>query len=286
MQWIEITVNTDPLFTEAVTAVVLDLGSNGVIDDNPGQIRAYFPADEYDEALVNERIIRALQDFLSGFPGGPFPIFTVSQQEVEEEDWATAWKQYYHATRIGERLVIVPSWEEYLPLEKDLVIKLDPGMAFGTGTHSSTSLALMLLEKYLQPGSLVLDLGTGSGILSIAARKLGAKRAIGLDIDPVAIRVAKENVAENSLNEIELYVSDIRDFQSVSEFDLVIANLTAGIILANGSEIAKFAKNLILSGIIVEKWPMVEEFFLSLGYRVREVHTENDWLAACLTREF
>lgn len=201
---------------------------------------------------------------------------------VKEEDWAGSWKKYYKPLRIGERLVVVPAWEKYDEKEGDLILKMDPGMAFGTGTHETTRLVAMLIEKYVQQGDVCLDLGTGSGILAIAASRLGAKSVNAYDIDPVAVRVAGENVKDNGITNIVCGKSDL--FFGVEEktYDLICANIVADIIIRMLPDVEKFLKPggiLITSGIIDERASEVLEASKSTPLVHIETREEKNWCA-------
>ena len=152
---------------------------------------------------------------------------------VNEEDWANSWKQYYKPIRIGEKIVICPAWERYTPAEGEIVIRMDPGMAFGTGTHETTRLVIRLLEKYTKPGCRMLDVGTGTGILAICASRLGADTCRAYDIDPTAVRVARENIKDSGLDNVTCDQSDLLKQVSLEDgaYDLVCANIVADIII-------------------------------------------------------
>ncbi len=201
---------------------------------------------------------------------------------VKEEDWAGAWKKYYKPLRIGERLVVVPAWEKYDAKEGDLILKMDPGMAFGTGTHETTRLVAMLIEKYVKENDVCLDLGTGSGILAIAASKLGAKSVNAYDIDPVAVRVANENVNDNGITNITCGRSDL--FAGVEEktYDLICANIVADIIIRMLPDVEKFLKPggiLITSGIIEERAEEVLKAAENTPLEYVEMKEEKSWCA-------
>ena len=173
-----------------------------------------------------------------------------------EEDWADSWKQYYKPIKIGKRLVVVPMWEKYDAKNGEIIVKMDPGMAFGTGTHETTRLCATLLEDYVDNNSVMLDVGTGSGILAICASKLGAKECYAYDIDPVAVRVARENVRDNDVDNIECEVSDLLKGVSPKKYDVITANIVADIIIRMLPDIGKFMHEktvLVISGIIDER---------------------------------
>jgi ribosomal protein L11 methyltransferase len=203
---------------------------------------------------------------------------------VDEEEWSTAWKKYYHPIKVGEKLVIVPMWEKYQPEQGEIIVCMDPGMAFGTGTHETTRLVCGLIEKYMAPGMRVLDVGTGSGILSICAAKLGAAECCAYDIDPVAVKVARENVKDNNLTNITCGVSDLlRDVdQSGGQFDFAVANIVADIIIRMSGDVGGYLKKgayLITSGIIERYADDVRSAMESNGFSLVETKTENDWVA-------
>lgn len=203
---------------------------------------------------------------------------------VDEEEWSTAWKKYYHPIKVGERLTIVPKWEEYSESDGDIVVRMDPGMAFGTGTHETTRLVCGLIEKYLTPGQRVLDVGTGSGILSICASKLGAAECFACDIDPVAVRVARENAADNSCENIRCEVSDLLMNVDLSrgKYDFAVANIVADIIIRMSDSIGDYLKTgayLITSGIIDIYADEVINALVAKGFTHIETRTEADWNA-------
>ena len=203
---------------------------------------------------------------------------------VDEEEWSTAWNKYYHPIKVGEKLVIVPMWEKYDPAPGEIIVRMDPGMAFGTGTHETTRLVCGLIEKYLVPGQRMLDVGTGSGILAICASKLGAKECFAYDIDPVAVRVARENVKDNDLDNITCGVSDLLADVDLSggQFDFAVANIVADIIVRMSDDIGNYIKDgayLICSGIIERYEPDVRAAMERNGFDVVETAKESDWVA-------
>lgn len=198
---------------------------------------------------------------------------------VEQEDWQNAWKQYYHAMEIGRRLAIVPGWETY---ETDrTVITMDPGMAFGTGTHETTSLCLETLDELVKGGERVLDIGTGSGILAIAALKLGAARAEGVDIDPMCVRTAGENAQRNGVaDRFTVLVGDLSDKAS-GTYDLITANIVAAAILSLAPAVPALMKDggrFIASGIIDERREEVLAGLEAAGLRPLEVKEKRGWV--------
>ena len=201
---------------------------------------------------------------------------------VNEEDWANSWKAYYKPIKIGEKIVICPAWERYTPAEGEIVIRMDPGMAFGTGTHETTRLVIRLLEKYTKEGQLMLDVGTGTGILAICASRLGARFCRAYDIDPTAVRVARENIKDSGLENVTCDQSDLLKQVSLEDgpYDLVSANIVADIIIRMTPDVGRYMKEdavLLASGIIAERCDDVVECFEKNGFKVVEKLTDNDW---------
>lgn len=245
-------------------------------DKTIASVSVFIPADEdagRDVAFIRDRMSA------EGIEGRLEVI------GVSENDWANSWKSYYKPQKIGERIVVVPQWENYEPAAWDVVVTMDPGMAFGTGTHETTRLVIGLLDKYVTPGCRVLDVGCGSGILAICAAKLGAGICRAYDIDPTAIRVADENIALNSVSDIvDCYVSDLLDGVSLQGggYDLVCANIVADIIIRMAPDVPAFMKEngvLLASGIISERAADVEEALVKHGMYVAERAEDNGWCA-------
>ena len=204
--WLEASVQVDGEAAEAVTEVFNRYGRGGAVlstdfDDDSGDaavvtVKTYLSLDE-EGRKTRRRIEEALWHLSQIYPLPP-PQF----RELTENDWANAWKKHYHVLRVGQRIVIKPRWQEYEPRPDDIVIELDPGMAFGTGLHPTTRMCLQALEEHLEPGARVLDLGTGSGILAIAAAKLGAGSVLALDNDPLAVKAVRANVQSNGVQDL------------------------------------------------------------------------------------
>lgn len=207
----------------------------------------------------------------------------VEARMVDDEDWKDRWKEYFKPVRITERLVIKPSWESFEDRQEgDVIIELDPGMAFGTGTHETTWLCLELMEKYLKPGDAVLDVGCGSGVLSVAAGLLGAERVLAVDLDPEAVGVTKENAAKNGLSKIiEAVPGDLTrdvDFRA----DLTVANLMADLVIRLGETVGKNLKGegvLIASGILCQRRDEVTAALESRGFEILSVPEKGEWCA-------
>ncbi len=216
--------------------------------------------------------------------GIPHEIGSVT---VDDSDWNENWKKYFKAFEIGDKLAVCPSWENYENNEDRTVISLDPGAAFGTGSHATTSLCLEVLERYVTPQSDVLDIGTGSGILGIAATLLGAPSAVGVDIDAQSVRVAKENAQRNAVaDKCEFFVGDLAD-KITGKYSIVCANIVADVVIRLLADVAAFMKDdaiLVISGIIDMRAGDVEAAVLENGFKIKENHTREEWHAYVLTK--
>lgn len=206
----------------------------------------------------------------------------IDLEGMSEDDWAESWKQYYKPVPLG-RVTIVPAWEDYEAKGDEVIIRMDPGMAFGTGTHETTRLVIRLMQDLIVGGERVLDVGTGSGILSICASKLGAKSCNAYDIDPVAVKVARDNAIADGCYNITVGVSDLLRGVDLTggKYDFCVANIVADIIIRMLPDVTKYVKSgspLILSGIIGERADEVREAVLSHGFAVEKEITENDWV--------
>ncbi|AAX72790.1 TPA: 50S ribosomal protein L11 methyltransferase [Streptococcus pyogenes] len=299
--WQEVTVHVHRDAQEAVSHVLIETGSQGVAiadsADYIGQkdrfgelypdveqsdmiaIIAYYPSSTNLAdviATINEQLAE-----LASF-GLQVGQVTVDSQELAEEDWADNWKKYYEPARITHDLTIVPSWTDYDASAGEKVIKLDPGMAFGTGTHPTTKMSLFALEQILRGGETVIDVGTGSGVLSIASSLLGAKTIYAYDLDDVAVRVAQENIDLNQgTDNIHVAAGDL--LKGVSqEADVIVANILADILVLLTDDAYRLIKKegyLILSGIISEKLDMVLEAAFSAGFFLETHMVQGEWNA-------
>ena len=208
---------------------------------------------------------------------------------VNEEDWANSWKEYYKPIKIGEKIVIVPAWEKYTQKEGEIIVRMDPGMAFGTGTHETTRLVIKLLEKYIKSGMRVADVGCGSGILAICASKLGAAECKAYDIDPVAVKVANENIKDSGLTNVSCEVSDLlRQVDKSQPYDVICANIVADIIIRMMPDVGALMNEssvILASGIIVERSQDVISAFDEYGFNVVERIDENGWCALAVMKK-
>ncbi len=299
MQWIEVRVRAEREAAEAVSAVLAEQAWGGgvAIDeeitpsadgdgftynlDQPVVVKCYLPVD--DQAGQRIELMRRALDHLSFLR----PIEPLTVRHVADEDWANAWKEHYHVLHIGRRLVIAPTWRDYRPQAGDLVIRLDPGMAFGTGLHPTTRLCLERLEDIVQPGMSVLDVGTGSGILALAAARLGAGEVLAVETDPVAVSAAEQNIALNALSHVITVQHGSLPLTHARQFDVVVANIIARVIAELASPLAAALKPggvLVASGIIAEREQMAADALREAGLQPARRDVDGDWLALTLTR--
>lgn len=202
---------------------------------------------------------------------------------IEEKDWANEWKKYYYPVKVTENITITPTWEKYKPKSEDeVIIKLDPGMAFGTGTHQTTRLCIEALEKYLKQGSHVIDVGCGSGILSIVSAKLGAKTVLSLDVDPLAIKSTKYNAQLNDVEELLTIKQNSLLENIYQEVDLIVSNILAEIIIQFPKEAYNNLKKggiFITSGIIQDKEDLVKKHLIDAGFTIKEIWEKDHWIS-------
>ena len=250
-------------------------------DKTLASVSVYLPAEQ----SVSECIAFLKERFAAARLTDP-KLETVG---VNEEDWANSWKAYYKPIKIGNRLVIVPAWEKYDAKEDELIVRMDPGMAFGTGTHETTRLVIQLLEKYTKQGCRMLDVGTGSGILAICASKLGAGECKAYDIDPMAVRVANENIKDSGLGNITCEVSDLlRQVDQSRPYDLICANIVADIIIRMTPDVGAYMHEgtvLLASGIISERSADVVTCFEAHGFKIVEKLEDNGWCGLAVMKK-
>ena len=306
--WVEISLEGDTESTEAICEVFQKHGTSGIsieelssseefrvgpqsiISNKPVLIKAYIPDDRHSNTLKQN--IYSDIDYLSMIR----PIKKIGETIIQETDWAENWKKFFHANKIGDNVVIVPTWEEYKAKNAETVIKLDPGMAFGTGLHPTTQLCLSQAEKFIGNNNTVLDFGTGSGILSIALAQLGAKEIIGIDIDPVAVKIARNNIVLNNVSNIvkiaesssPLDAIDLLDSKHEEKaFDLILANVTTNVLINKCSEfleVLHMGGILIGSGILQEQMTEISYFFMDNGFRLMDVVSDGDWRAIIMKK--
>ncbi|MEV2842705.1 50S ribosomal protein L11 methyltransferase [Paenibacillus larvae] len=316
MLWHEITIYTTEEATEMISSFFHELGAGGVsieesgtldkkrdttygvlydkpfndIPEGRAEVKGYF-AEGHDFNRIMDELKQSVERLSTfGIDTGN-PIFSIRQ--VDDESWANEWKKYFKPIRVTKRLTIKPTWEEYEPSTDEIILELDPGMAFGTGTHATTSLCLKILEQVVRGGEDVIDVGTGSGILSIAAAKLGAEHVLAIDLDPVAVKSAGENSKLNGMqSRIMVRQSDLlgilehlekRDELNVKmPVQIVVANILAEIILLFVEDVYQVLEPgglYIVSGVIRAKQAVVEDALKRAGFEIVEIHTEEDWVA-------
>lgn len=295
--WNKLTVKAKVELLEEVSAVMSMLDNGLMIEDLSDFTLNGMYGDLVDDAILNgdkENVKvsifvpeeKSLAEYIS-FLKERFSYLEIkaeiSVEGMKEDDWAEAWKKYYKPIPLG-KVTIVPAWEKYEARDGEIVIKMDPGMAFGTGTHETTRLVMKMMQDEIKGGELFLDLGTGSGILSICASKLGARHSNAYDIDPVAVKVAKENAEADGCRNISVGVSDLLSGvdTSMGKYDFCVANIVADILIRMLPDIRPYLKDgapLILSGIIAPRAEEVIAVAKEYGFKVVREERENDWLA-------
>lgn len=313
MNWTEVKIYTTTAGIDPLTGSMLDLGLQGFMIEDAQDFDEFLhdttPHWDYVDQAVMEKMkdcetcvtiyvadnpqgmeeLMQVRQILARLkaqdPDGKYGRLELEMKDVDEEDWSNAWKKYYHPVQVGEHLVVCPSWEAYDRQPDDVVLTLNPGMAFGTGTHDTTRLCMELLEKYITPQDTVLDVGCGSGILAITAALLGANKIIGCDIDEVAVKVAGENAALNGVQDrIAFHQGDLTS-QVEGSFQIICANIVADVIIRLSEDAGRYlAKNgiFITSGIIDTREQDVLNALEQNGFQVIERRTSGGWVAlAC-----
>lgn len=308
--WIEITIHTTNEASEIVESILLDYGSTGVAIEDPttleenlhddfGTIVELSPADypevgvivkgyinelNFDDETFN-RFKDELEQLGKNINIGEF--FKIETTTIQDSDWENSWKDYFDILNIGEKFVIVPTWREYENEEGKYVINIDPGMAFGTGGHETTSLCIKNLEKYVKPHDNVIDVGCGSGILSIAASYLTDGSLKAVDLDKLAVDVSRENFALNNLeNRIEVEEASLLT-KETKKYDVIVANILAHIIelmLEDAYKQLEDGGYFITSGIIKDKKDELLEKMLKQGFKLVEETSDNEWYSFVATK--
>lgn len=305
MNWTEVSVKTASEAVEAVSSILTEIGAAGIqIEDanenlnyekadetvyidwneinlptNGAVVSGYFDEDDFDPSILSQiqAQVKKLGEFgLEYLPG------EVIVKDIDNQKWATAWKKYYHPVRVTRNLTIVPSWLDYQPTQNDeKLIILDPGMAFGTGTHPTTRLMLEALSIVVRGGETLLDVGTGSGVLSIAAKHLGVGEITATDIDDVAVAKAKENLDLNPIvNDIDVHVSDLLQDVKVENVDIIVANILAEVIhplIPQAWEKLRLGGYFLTSGIIQDKFTEVRDAQIAAGFKIEQILQIGDW---------
>lgn len=312
LKWSEISIHTTNEAVEPISNILHEAGASGVVIEDPfeltkeredrfGEIYQLNPDDYPDEGVivkaylpVNSFLGETVEEIKEAINN--LILFNidigknnVSLSEVREEEWATAWKKYYHPVKISERFTVVPTWEEYTPVNSDeLIIELDPGMAFGTGTHPTTVMSIQALERAVKKGDTVIDVGTGSGVLSIAAAMLGSEHVSALDLDEVAVQSAKINVKLNKVQDVVDVMQNNLLEGITSTADIIVANILAEVILRFTEDAARLVKQggyFITAGIIRPKKDEVKESMEAAGFKIEEILQMEDWVAFIAKRK-
>ena len=312
MKWAEVSILTTHEATDVVAEIYHDIGAQGVVIEDPELLNSYIDSGMWDfsdiQRAENTEIVTVkaylpmdddldgrLRDFeqrIKAFreiegDGITKGSCEISWKSVQDEDWSDNWKKYFHPEKVGGMIVIKPTWEDYTASPDDIVIELDPGAAFGTGTHPTTAMCIRELEKLVRGGMRVFEVGTGSGVLSIAAAKLGAGDVTAMDYDRTAVNVAAENIRENHVeNIVKTGISDIlKSFEGKA--DLIVANIIADIIIRLFAELDEHLADggkLLASGIITERVADVTEACIANGFVVDKVIEEKGWAAMVISR--
>ena len=321
MNWIELDIFTTTNGIEPITGNLLNLGINGFVIKDPGDFKEFLENKESNWDYIDDDLMGLSDcettvtvylpensqglDNLNAIKGilktlkdndfeGSFGRLEYELKNVREEDWANNWKQYFKPLCIGDKILVKPSWESVEPNEKRTVLEIDPASSFGTGQHNTTQLCLELLEKYIKPGDSLLDLGCGSGILSIGAILLGAEKACAVDIDENSVKIAAENANKNNIAK-EKYtalcgniISDIALREQIgSGFDVVCANIVADVLVAMSPLFGDFVKEngiLVVSGIIDSRKDEVLNVIKERGFELLETSEKEDWSAAAFKK--
>jgi len=293
LKWLELSVESPPEFVEPLSQIFYRYGHGGVSVEMEGgyspdegeeppvtgmvTLKTYLPLDS-TTSLRRSRIdigVRLVSHVSS--------ISALQERELDEDEWQNSWKEHFYVLHIGERTVIAPTWREYEPGPSDIVVTLDPGMAFGTGHHPTTRMCLESLESLLAPGMDILDVGCGSGILSIAAAKQDARTVMGIEIDSVAVGVAKQNVRDNGMGHSVRIAQGTLPHPDVqpSSYDIVIANISAKVVIELAGELTAALRptgKLIASGILLKDSDRVNEGLASAGSITEETVVDGDWV--------
>lgn len=302
--WYQLSVDVDNESVEAVTELFGRYGFNngvaidepyvqdqdgdnlGIDTDKPFTVHTYVAEENFDPAIIEE--LRQGLYFLGQLRG----VSDVRVTNLQEQDWANAWKEHFQVHRIGERVVIRPPWREYEPEnDDDLVIVLDPGMAFGTGLHPSTRLSMLGTEEVVKPGDTVLDVGTGSGILAFAAAKIGAEKVDTVDVEEVAVKATRENAEANGISaKIKVELGSVGEGEPFwgEQYDVVLANIISRILIELSGAIVAHTKpggKMVLAGIIETREQDVIDAYKKAGARVINRRFAEDWVSLVLTRD-
>lgn len=303
-EWTEIQIEIPVAYTEAASAIAQMAVPYGIYIEDYSDLLEEAPKiahiDLIDEALLQKDRSQTIIHIYISPDANPSEAVSFLRERLEaeriphslrtdgikEEDWAFGWKKYYHPMRVGEHIVICPSWESCTLEPGDILMRLDPGMAFGTGTHETTRLCLAMLERYIVPGSRMLDIGCGSGVLSIGAVLLGASEALGVDIDATAVRVASENAGMNHVGGKTIYLCGDLTEKVSGEYQVICANIVADVIIRLAPQVGTFLADkgvLLVSGIIDSRREEVVQALEQEGFQILESTEEKGWCAMAVS---
>lgn len=310
MEWLRVVMYCNSADTEIISAILVALGQDELVIDDGALVNELLNQEQRDWDYIsndlldkdrnlarmefclpyanqteNEEFIKSVKDALEELKIENVKIFV---EVIDEDSWKDTWKEFFHPLQVGENLVIKPTWEAYEAKPGQVVIEMDPGQAFGSGSHATTSLVLESLEAKLKPGDLVLDIGCGSGILGITAALLGAKKVIGIDNDPKAIEVSRDNARLNQVDHVLQAVLGDLVCGLEGEFEIIVANLTAENIMNIAPILKPYLKNsgyFIPSGIISQRAQEVEKVLLDNGYLIEEAFARDDWRSYVLKKK-
>ncbi len=296
-EWIKLSLRGEQKDSDILTAVISMIDSGILIEDYSDVTTDGMYGALIDDAILNadktkvtvsvflsaDRNLAEAKAFLTERIDTLGLMAEIVTEGMREEDWAETWKKHYHPIPLG-KITVVPAWENYTPKDGEKIIRMDPGMAFGTGTHETTRLVMEMLQEEIKGGERVLDVGTGSGILSLCASKLGARECFAYDIDPIAVRVAKENIAADGADNITCGVADLLNGVDTAggKFDFVVANIVSNIILRllpDLSSVMTKGGRAILSGIIGERVAEIKEAARQYGFTLLREKEDRDWFA-------
>jgi ribosomal protein L11 methyltransferase len=317
MKFKEVIIETATEGIELLNAVLIKLDIAEAVIEDASVFEDFLKADNmswdyYDESLNNmkdcptrmkiylgdneqgEQELKALKDELNNLKNDEIGIdlgsLNITVNIVDDEDWANNWKEFFKPFEVGEKLLVKPTWESVENKDDRIILEIDPGASFGTGQHYTTQLCLEQIEKYIKPKMEVLDMGCGSGILSIASILLGAKHVVGVDIDENAVRIAKENALVNNIREdkFKVYCGNViederlQDVIGFNKYDMIVVNIIADVIIEMSDCFPKFLKQggiLITSGIIEKYIDQVKEALVNLGFEIKETIQKEDWVS-------
>lgn len=302
MRWTEVQIKTVSKNEALISNILYDVGAAGLVIEDPSdiveleqfevnwdlvdsnlidlledevKIKAYFPDDEYlDEIISNIRKQIRRSSFIDD------KEIDITLTLLDDRDWEESWKEHYKPFKIGPNILIKPSWDKREIEDGDILIELDPGMAFGTGTHETTWMCTEAIEKYIKKGDILYDIGCGSGILSIVGAKLGAESVVGVDLDPISVKTSRENIKINHVeNKVEIREGNLLEVVD-EKADIIVSNIIAEVIADMSKDLKSYIKDdglFIASGIILAKIPLVEDALKESGFEIVEIVKKNEW---------